>query len=305
MTVLRKHRQRFSIIALIMMVIILVVAVTYFRSSITPPITHNDVKYTSLIFGIDNDGGNADVIIATMFDLGNHTINAVSIPRDTIVLVDGDIPRRAGLVLPSMVERYGNTQDALSATIDVFTGVLGFEVDFHFVVDMDAFVALVDAIGGVAFYVPVDMDYIDPFQDLIIRYQKGLHHLTGEQALGVVRYRLTYIDGDFGRIRTQQDFLASAAEQVLSNPPAISETAGIFSNHVGTDLRLGELIWLFGELIQVDAENLSFKTMPGNLYVADHMQHMLPATAEWLDVINEKLNPLQAEITEQMLNIAQ
>jgi len=305
MTVLRKHQRRFLIIASIIVVIFLVAVAAYFRLSVTPPITNSDVKYTFLIFGIDNDGGNADVIIAATFDVDNHTINAVSIPRDTIVFVDGNIPRRAGLVLPSMAERYGNTHDALNATIEVFTSVLGFEVDFHFVVDMDAFVALVDAVGTVEFYVPVDMNYIDPFQSLTIQYQQGLHHLTGKQALEVVRYRLTYTDGDLGRISTQQDFLISVAEQVLSNPPGISEFASVFSSYVETDLRIGELIWLFRELMNVDADSLKFETMPGNVYVADHMQYVIISIAEWLNVINEKLNPLSTEITAQKLNIAQ
>ena len=66
---------------------------------------------------------------------------------------------------------------------------LGIPVDFTVTVDLDGFIALVDAIGGVDFYIPVNMDYDDPLQGLSIHYQKGQRHLNGRQAMEVVRFR--------------------------------------------------------------------------------------------------------------------
>ena len=305
-TILQKMKlPRFLFVSTIIIAVILATVLIYFRVAVTSPEAAGDTKFTFIVFGIDNDGGNADTILVATFDSVNYTLNTVSIPRDTILNIGSDIHRRAGLILPSMVERYQNRHDALTVTIGIFTDILGFEPDFHFVVDMEAFVALVDAIGGVEFYIPVDMNYADPYQDLFIRHTRGLHYLTGQQAIEVVRYRLTYEDGDIGRVRTQQNFLASAAQQILNNPPNITEIAGIFLNYVETDLRLGELIWLAGEFLKMDTENIHFATMPGSLHSADGMQYVMISTVEWLEIINERLNPSHVEITVQKLNIVQ
>ena len=51
--------------------------------------------------------------------------------------------------------------------------MLGIPVDFYVGVDLQAFVDLVNAIGGVDFEVPIDMNYDDPYQDLSHPLQQG------------------------------------------------------------------------------------------------------------------------------------
>ena len=51
--------------------------------------------------------------------------------------------------------------------------ILGIPIDFYVKVNTRGFVRLVDAIGGVDFNVPVDMNYEDPTQDLYIHFSKG------------------------------------------------------------------------------------------------------------------------------------
>ncbi len=59
---------------------------------------------------------------------------------------------------------------------------LGIPVDFTVTVDLDGFAALVNAIGGVDFEVPISMNYDDPYQDLHIHFSAGMQHLTGAEA---------------------------------------------------------------------------------------------------------------------------
>ena len=136
--------------------------------------------------------------------------------------------------------------------------------------DLTGFAALVDAIGGVDFEVPIDMNYDDPYQDLHIHFSAGMQHLTGEEALKVVRFRHNndgsgYGSEDIGRMETQQAFLKAVAKQTLtlSNLDKISEFANIFNAYVETDLSLGNLAWLGKEAISMGADAVSFSTLPG------------------------------------------
>ena len=81
---------------------------------------------------------------------------------------------------------------------------------------------IVDAMGGVWFDVPRNMNYDDPYQDLHIHQEKGYRLLTGDDAMQVLRYRhdndmrYGYPDGDLGRIKTQQGLLKAMIEQLMS-----------------------------------------------------------------------------------------
>ena len=135
---------------------------------------------------------------------------------------------------------------------------LGIPVDYTVQVDLKGFVALVDAIGGVDFDVPIDMDYEDPYQDLYIHIPAGMQHLSGEEAIKVVRFREGYAsqdiapDGDGSR-----HFLERAvAQQTLqvSNLTKVDQFVKIFQQYVETDLTLGNLAWLGSKAISIGAE---------------------------------------------------
>lgn len=94
------------------------------------------------------------------------------------------------------------------------SGVLGFEVDGYVLVDLDAFIQIVDLVGGVYFDVPQSMYYNDPTQNLYINLAPGYQLLDGKQAMGLVRYR-SYAQADIQRISVQQEFLQALAKQCL------------------------------------------------------------------------------------------
>ncbi|MCL2355484.1 MAG: LCP family protein, partial [Oscillospiraceae bacterium] len=60
--------------------------------------------------------------------------------------------------------------------------ILGIKIPYYVIVEMDAFIKLVDEIGGVWFYVPMDMKYDDYTQDLHIDLKQGYQLLDGDQA---------------------------------------------------------------------------------------------------------------------------
>jgi LCP family protein required for cell wall assembly len=257
-------------------------------------------KYTFVVLGTDDGNGNTDTIMVATFDTTDYTLDVLSVPRDTLVNVEWAVKKANTLYA------YGGPEGVVSGLADI----LGYEVDFYVVVDLDAFVILVDAIGGVYYDVPVDMYYEDPYQDLYIDLEAGYQYLTGEQAVGVVRFRSGYENADIGRIGTQQDFMKTVCEQILANKDSIKTTdvINVFLNYVDTDLTYGNLIWLAQEFFKVDAENIHFYTLPGNygdsIYQGgDWISYVTINVDELLPLINEYLNPFDEDIVKEDLNI--
>ena len=216
--------------------------------------------YTILVSGSDDGNGNSDTNILVAVDAENGYIHGVSIARDTKAVWDGKNHKINAAFGSGGIEKLA----------DVIADQLGIPVDFTVSVDLTGFAALVDAIGGVDFEVPIDMNYDDPYQDLHIHFSAGMQHLTGEEALKVVRFRHNndgsgYGSEDIGRMETQQAFLKAVAKQTLtlSNLDKISEFANIFNAYVETDLSLGNLAWLGKEAISMGADAVSFSTLPG------------------------------------------
>lgn len=255
-----------------------------------------DGVYTFLLVGNDDGNGNTDTILVGSFDTVNEKLNVVSIPRDTLVNVDWQV-KKVNTVLAY------TDMDGLKKEL---SKIMGFQVDSYGVVDLDAFVALVNAVDGVDFDVPVDMHYTDPVQDLYIDLNAGYQHLTGEQAVQVVRFR-SYPNGDIGRVETQQAFLKALAskclslENLLKNASAYAE---IFKEYVDTDLTLGNLIWYLQQFMKLDAEDINFYTMPGNgLESVLGLSYVSIYPDEWVDMINQYLNPLKEDVQVGQLSI--
>ena len=253
-------------------------------------------KYTFLAVGMDDGNGNTDTIMLATFDTADYTLNVVSIPRDTLVNVSWSVKKVNSLYA------YGGIDGLISGIADI----VGYEVDFYGIIDLDAFIKLIDAIGGVDYYVPQDMYYNDPAQNLYIDFSEGMTHLSGEDAMKIMRFRSGYANADIGRIGTQQDFLMTVAEQLLSNVDAVPITtlADIFLSDVETDLSYGEIIWFAKELLKLDTENITFHTLPANygdsVYGSSYVTIYVD---EWLDMINEYLNPFDEDIELSNLNV--
>ena len=252
--------------------------------------------YTILVSGVDDGNGGSDTNILVAVDAANDYIYCVSIPRDTKASWGGKSHK---------INAAYNT-GGMKKLAEVVSDQLGIPVDYTVLVDLRGFEALVNAIGGVDFTVPVDMDYDDPVQDLHIHFAKGYQHLNGADALKVVRFRHNndgtgYGSEDLGRMQTQQNFLKSVAKQTLtvSNLTKVDNFMKIFQQYVETDLSLGNLAWLGREAITIGAENIDFSTLPGNW----KSPYIYLDQEETLALVNQYLNPYVEDRTAADLHI--
>ena len=251
--------------------------------------------YTILVAGVDDHNGGSDTVILASVDAKNHKIFGLSIPRDTKAIINGKARK--------MNAAYKNGGMRLLA--ETVSEQMSIPVDYTVEVDLEAFAALIDAIGGVDFDVPLDMNYEDPKQNLQIHISKGLQHLDGATALKVVRFRHNsdgtgYGDEDLGRIRTQQNFLKAAAKSAFSfsTLTKIDDMARIVQKYVKTELTLPNLAWLAKEALYAGPEGIQFATLPGKW-----MSPYIYTDREGaLELINAHLNPYKTDRTLEDLH---
>ena len=271
--------------------------------------------YTVLILGRDTGGGgNTDTMLLASYDVTNQKATVMSSPRDTMVNVSWDIKR-----INSVYNYYGGGDRGIQYLYKEIAQLVGFEPDYQVVVEWDAVGQIVDAMGGVWFDVPRNMNYDDPYQDLHIHQEKGYRLLTGDDAMQVLRYRhdndmrYGYPDGDLGRIKTQQAFLTAMVDQLLQikNVTKINQFIQVFQNNVETDLSFQNILWFAQQAILggLSMENVEFVTMPNRTASCwsrtyhNYQSYVVPSANELLELVNTKLSPYTEVFTLSDLDI--
>lgn len=274
--------------------------------------------YTVLILGRDTGGGgNTDTMLLASYDVTNQKATVMSIPRDTMVNVPWDIKR-----INSVYNYYGGGSKGIQALYKEISQLVGFEPDYQVVVEWEAVGKIVDAMDGVWFDVPRDMNYEDPYQDLKIHQTKGYRLLSGDDAMQVLRYRhdnrkngvtLGYPDGDLGRIKTQQALLKAMVEQLLKleNITKVNRFVKVFQECVETDMSFQNILWFAQSayLGGLKAEDVNFVTMPNKTVscwsrsVGNMQSYVTPIAGELLELVNNELSPFVETFTMSDLDI--
>ena len=272
--------------------------------------------YTVLVLGRDTGGGgNTDTMLLASYDVTNQKATVMSIPRDTMVNVPWDVKR-----INSVYNYYGGGEKGIKALYKEISQLVGFEPDYQVIVEWDAVGAIVEAMGGVYYDVPRNMNYDDPYQDLHIHQTKGYRKLSGSDVMQVLRYRhdtdihYGYPDGDLGRIKTQQSLLKAMIEQLLQlkNVTKIGEFARAVKNNVTSDLTFEEMLWFGSQAVMggLKVEDVNFVTMPNTaLYVYSRayprwpQNYVFPKAQELLNIVNNELSPFVEKFTMSDLDI--
>ena len=209
-----------------------------------------------LILGIDgreNDYSKAvrtDTLMVAGVNYADQTAALLSFPRDLYVALPGlaDYGITEGRI--NSAYAYGEGYDlpggGAGSARDAVTLNFGIRLHRHIVVNFQAFVDLVDALGGVDVDVPVAI-YDDRFPadegfgTIVFSMPAGLQHMDGITALRYARTR--HQDADYGRIKRQQQVLLAIRDKalqpdVLFRLPAIAEA---LYGSVRTDLSLSEM----------------------------------------------------------------
>ena len=258
-----------------------------------------------------------DTMILVTVDFDNKKVDMISIPRDSYVRINNG--SRFNKINAAFTFGGGREGDGYEYARNTVSYLLGVPVDYYVGFGMNVVKEVVDAMGGVWFDVPRNMNYDDPYQDLHIHQEKGYRLLTGDDAMQVLRYRhdndmrYGYPDGDLGRIKTQQAFLTAMVDQLLQikNVTKINQFIQVFQNNVETDLSFQNILWFAQQAILggLSMENVEFVTMPNRTASCwsrtyhNYQSYVVPSANELLELVNTKLSPYTEVFTLSDLDI--
>ena len=229
-------------------------------------------EFRCLVLGISTDEEGAlltDTIMVASYNPNTQKATLLSIPRDTYT---GNTPSRATAYekINSVYSRHEDPQDVL----DEVNEITGLNLEYYVIVKTEGFIKLVDAIGGVTFNVPIDMDYDDTSQDLHIHLKAGVQELDGDKAEQLVRFRHNndgtsypeeYGDNDTGRMRTQRDFIMAVIQQTakVENIFKLGQILEVAEENVITNIDFNVAKDYIPYAVEFSTENLLTATLPG------------------------------------------
>ena len=232
-----------------------------------------------------------DTIIVAKYSPSTGDSALLSIPRDSFVGKN----KNTATASDKINSKY---QISPQSTIDAVNRLTGLDIKYYLTVDTAALRDLVDAIGGVYFDVPIDMDYDDSSQDLYIHLDAGPQLLNGQQAEWVVRFRhnnngtsypASYGDNDLGRMKTQREFIMEVAKQTLKieNITKIDEILKIAEEKVETNIDWDTMMEYVPALVSFNAEQMKTDTLPGIPEYCNGVAVYLVDEDESKQVVNE------------------
>ncbi|MGN9890387.1 LCP family protein [Micromonospora sp. L31] len=208
----------------------------------------------------ENTGGSrTDTLILAHLPKDRSSAQLISIPRDTWTHVPRDQGRGGRDAKINAAYAWGGVP-LMVQTVEKFTGV---RVDHVAMVDFAGFKEIVDALGG------IDVDVEKSFTSIhppFRTFSPGRQRMDGEAALDYSRQRKQFADGDFARIRHQQQVIRAILDKaasggMLANPGKLNSFVKATSNAVAVDKSLSVLD-LAMELRGLRSGNLAFFTCP-------------------------------------------
>lgn len=281
------------LLLLILVLIMLVVGIAYrtqkngggLQGLLSTLVGHNEETLKNLdqiqilLMGVSTDNGGklTDTIIVATYNPKSQSASLLSIPRDTFV---GKKPQ-TGTGSDKINALY---QKSPERTLEKVNELTGLNIKYYMVIDNQALIKLVDVVGGIDFYVPIDMKYDDPSQDLHINLKEGQQILNGDKAEQLLRYRHGNLDkktgrylgtypeeyggNDYGRMRTQREFMMATAKQTLQakNILKVKEIVDIAYEYVETNLSISVIKDYVPYAVNIDVSNIKSEVLPGSSY---------------------------------------
>lgn len=233
-----------------------------------------EIKVLILGVSTDLDSELTDTIMVASYNPNTQKANLLSIPRDTFT---GKYKSKA--TASQKINALYNINKNPKKTLEAVNEITGLDIQYYVLVRTEALIKLVDAIGGVEFNVPIDMKYDDPTQDLHIDLKAGQQKLNGDKAEQLLRFRHSnynkngvmttypseYGNDDFGRMRTQRDFIVETLKQTLKpgNIFKIGEILEIAHKNVETNLELSYIKDYIPYAVEFNTENMTTAALPG------------------------------------------
>ncbi len=190
------------------------------ESSLRDAAVDPDIDDISILFiGVDDSEkrssssgttrSRSDALMLATLNEKEKSVKLLSIPRDSYVY----IPERGYNDKITHAHYFGG----VTSTIETVENLLDVPVDYYAKMNFDAFMDVVEALGGIEVDVPVtftEQNSKDQKGENAIHLEKGLQTLNGEEALALARTRK--IDNDIERGKRQQLIMKAIIDKAVS-----------------------------------------------------------------------------------------
>ncbi|KZE38391.1 transcriptional regulator [Bhargavaea cecembensis] len=192
-----------------------------------------------LFIGVDdsesrNDSNSrSDALMLATLNNDDKSIKLLSIPRDSLVY----IPEVGYQDKITHAHAFGG----VDASIETVEELLDIPVDYFVKMNFNAFIDVVDALGGITVDVPYERIELDENDKKTIHLKPGLQNLDGRHALALARTRKA--DSDIERGKRQQVILKSMIEKAgsVSSVGKYGEVIDALGNNMTTDLSFDDM----------------------------------------------------------------
>jgi LCP family protein required for cell wall assembly len=227
------------------------------------------------IDGLTGGGQRSDTTILLHLSADRKHAYGVSLPRDAMV-ERPDCKQPKGETIPGGFAMWNVafSEGGPTCTLQQVEALTGIRVDHFVVVDFNGFRGMVDAVDGVEICVPEEVN--DTHGN--IHLDKGRRVVKGKEALDYVRVRSDISNnGDIGRMKRQQVFIASMIDRVMSagvlaRPDRLYGFLKAATKSLTVDSGLqdiGKMADLGMEFKNIDLANIKFITVPFESYEPD------------------------------------
>lgn len=198
--------------------------------------------FSVLLMGIDDTSernlGSArtDALIYLTINPKNHTVDMVSIPRDTYTT----IKTKQTTYQTRINAAYAYGQEEI--TVPTVEKLLNAPVDYYATFNFNSFLEIVDQLGGIEVDVPITFTDTNTLGNGEVHLKKGKQHLTGEEALALARTR--HIDNDVKRGERQQLVLEAIAKKAMDTGSIkqYSSVLAVIGKNMKTDLTFNDIL---------------------------------------------------------------
>lgn len=263
---MKRYLSIMAVLLVILLVLVVFIALFYQNAdeNATAKIGDSNSKNTFnlLLLGRDSVAGLCDVITIVSMDIYNGNVNIMQIPRDTYFnYANGEHNKINGVPCVLGVSKFANE----------LSNALGIKIDYYLCLELETLKQMLDLISGIEVYVPQDMDYDDPYQNLSIHLTAGNNKLNSAEAIGFLRYRSGYITGDIGRLDAQKLFLNAFFKKLSEqkNPLLFYNLFRIVSKQSETNIKEQDIISIGLKLKDKKDMEVFYMTAPGEAVQSD------------------------------------
>lgn len=231
--------------------------------------------------------GLSDTAIILHLSADRTRAYGVSIPRDAMVerpacRTPGGRVNAGGLSMFNEAYVVGGP----ACTMKTVESITHIRMEHVMVIDFNGFRHMVDALNGVRMCVPMQVDdYVGN-----IHLKAGTYNMDGKTALDYVRVRHNLSpNGDIGRMKRQQAFIAAMIKKLVSvdtltNPIALNSflTAATRSLTTDENFNVTSMAVIAKQLKDIGLDKVQFITVPFQAYAPDPNRLQISAEAELL-----------------------